>query len=1115
MKNISTPSATLTVGQKRYRIVDLESCVGGALHRLPVVLRLLLENVLRNMRGEEKAAAVAALVQWLESGASEAEIPFQPGRVLMHDTTSTPALVDIAGMRDALAEAGFDPAILNPQLPVDVSIDHSLAVEAYARKDAAAQNMRHEIRRNQERYRFLRWASRSLEGVRINPPGTGIMHTINLEQLATVVTSKEIDGELWAMPDMMIGTDSHTPMINGIGVLGWGVGGLEAQSVMFGMPTMLRIPDVIGVRLTGALRPGVLATDLALTVTQRLRSIGVTGEFVEFFGPGVSTLTAGERAVVANMAPEYGATTGYFPVDGNTLDYLRQTGRDVAAIELVRVYLQHAGLWFDPAAEPRYSRSIGIDLDTIGMHAAGPRRPQDLLRYTDIPAALRKLGGAPASDSVGMPRHPVAIAAITSCTNTSDPGLLVAAALVARKARARGLRVPSWVKTSLGPGSPAAAAYLKRAGLLEDLAAVGFDIVGYGCTTCIGNSGPLPDDIARAADAGAIHPVAMLSGNRNFPGRIHPNLDLAFLMSPPLVVAYALAGDAERNLGAEPVGETPDGRPVYLDELWPSRSETTACLEQCLKPEDFPREFKMASRNPLWDALDAPQSALFPWDPASTTLRRPPFASADAGSLLGRYSAYPLLILGDDITTDHISPASAIPPDSLVADFLVERGEDRRDLNVFASRRGNWEVMLRGAFHSKTLVNLLSPGAPVAHTLHVPSGSVLPLWEAAQRYRDAGDSVVVVAGERYGMGSSRDWAAKVQRLLGVRAVLALSFERIHRSNLIGMGILPICLPADKSPQALGLRPGDRIEIDAGAESIRPRGAVTVRVIRADAAVEEFMARAGVETQLEVKLLNHGGVIPTILNQSAAASLRQAFAPTGVMRASINLGNPILANKHPSTGEPGGVSVDLARALAERLGVDLELVVFDAAGKSVQAVSEQRADIGFFAIDPVRGREIAFTSPYVLIEGAYLVADASLLQGNDEVDRPGTRVVVGKGSAYDLYLTRELKHAEIFRAPTSPAVVDTFLEQGMDVAAGVKQQLEADAKRLGGLRLLPGRFMVIRQAMGLPKTRGDAAARYLSAFVEEMKISGFVASALERHGIQGASVAPPAGRASDE
>ncbi|WP_144631067.1 aconitate hydratase AcnA [Bordetella genomosp. 13] len=864
------PCADLAVGPRTYRIVDLPGRHGPDYARLPAVLRLLLENALRNMRGQERDDAVRALFDWLDTGTSEAEMAFQPGRVLMHDTTSTPALVDIAAMRDALAEAGVDPSVLNPGLPVDVSVDHSLAVEAYARPDAADQNMRHEIRRNQERYRFLRWASQALQGVRINPPGTGIMHTINLEQLATVVRVDTRDGQDWAVPDMMIGTDSHTPMVNGIGVLGWGVGGLEAQTVMFGMPTMLRIPDVIGVRLTGALRPGVLATDLALTVTQRLREIGVSGEFVEFFGPGVATLGAGERAVVANMAPEYGATTGYFPVDENTLAYLRQTGRDAAAIELVRAYLQRTGLWFDPQAEPRYTRTIHVALDAIGMHAAGPRRPQDLMDYRAVPAALRAQHFQPVAPSADLPRHPVAVAAITSCTNTTDPGLLVAAALVARKARARGLAVPHWVKTSLGPGSPAAASYLGRAGLLDDLSAVGFDIVGYGCTTCIGNSGPLPEAIAQAAGAGRIQPVAMLSGNRNFPGRIHPDLELGFLMSPPLVVAYALAGDAERDLGADPVGHDAHGRPVHLADLWPTREEVDACLRQGLDAADFRRDFQIALRNPLWQALDAPDSARFPWDPASTTLRRPPFASTEWGSQLGRYAAHPLLVVGDDITTDHISPASAIPPDSLVADFLVARGDDRDDLNVFASRRGNWEVMMRAAFHSKTLANLLRPGMPVAHTLHASSGEVLPIWDAAQRYRDAGEAVVLVAGERYGTGSSRDWAAKGQRLLGIRCVLALSFERIHRSNLIGMGILPLRLPAGMGPEALRLRAGDRIEIDAPADTLRPRVDIPVRLLRGDGRVESFLARAAVETQLETELLRHGGVIPAILRQTLAA-----------------------------------------------------------------------------------------------------------------------------------------------------------------------------------------------------------------------------------------------------
>ncbi|ALM86737.1 aconitate hydratase [Bordetella sp. N] len=857
-------------------MTDLQAVAGPLLPRLPVVLRLMLENVSRNTQGAERDEAVRALLDWLEEGRSEAEIPFQPARVLMHDTTSTPALVDIAAMRDELAEAGADPASLSPLLPVEVSVDHSLAVEAYARPDAADINMSYEIRRNQERYRFLRWASRSLDGVNINPPGTGIMHTINLEQLATVVTtSVDAEGRHWAAPDMMIGTDSHTPMINGIGVLGWGVGGLEAQTVMFGMPTMLRIPDVIGVELTGSLQPGATATDLALTVTQRLRGIGVSGEFVEFFGPGVATLTAGERSVVANMAPEYGATTGYFPVDDQTLAYLRQTGRPEAAIEMVRAYMQRTGLWFDAQARPRYTKTLTIALDKIGMHAAGPRRPQDLLLHSDIPRVLGEQGFEPATGS-NLPAFPIAIAAITSCTNTSDPALLITAALVARKARKFGLKVPPWVKTSLGPGSPAAAAYLARAGFIEDLTAVGFDIVGYGCTTCIGNSGPLPDVIAAAAKARQIRPVAVLSGNRNFPGRIHPDLDLGFLMSPPLVVAYAISGDASRALEQEPVGYAPTGAAVYLNDLWPSRTEVDEALAQAIDPTDFKRCFEIAQRNPLWHQLEVGDDARFAWDPKSTTLRRPPFASLKYGSQLGTYSAYPLLIVGDDITTDHISPASAIPPDSLVADFLVERGDARDDLNVFASRRGNWEVMMRAAFHSKTLRNELAPDAPVAHTLHVPSGEILPIWEAADRYRDAGLSTVLVAGERYGTGSSRDWAAKGQRLLGIRAVLASSFERIHRSNLIGMGILPLRFPAGVGPAQLDLQPGDRITVHA--ESIQPRCAVEVKIERGSAghdggSVETLAMVAAVETQLEVELLANGGVIPTILRQRLQTAAR--------------------------------------------------------------------------------------------------------------------------------------------------------------------------------------------------------------------------------------------------
>ena len=851
-------------------LIDLPQTFGAAYTELPVVLRLLLENVLRHMQGAERAQAVQSLLAWRHRTTSEAEIAFQPGRVLMHDTTSTPALVDIAAMRDALAEAGVDPRLLNPQLRVDVSVDHSLAVESFACVQAPQENLAHEIRRNAERYRFLRWAAAALEGVHINPPGTGIMHTINLEQLASVVTTQVRDGQTWVVPDMMIGTDSHTPMVNGIGVLGWGVGGLEAQTVMFGMPTLLRIPDVIGVELTGRLPVGVLATDLALEVTHVLRQIGVSGEFVEFYGPGVATLSAGERCVVANMAPEYGATTGYFPVDEQTLQYLRQTGRSAAHVALVRTYCQRQGVWLDPQAAPRYTRRVHIDLTQLQTAIAGPRRPQDRHPHGQARALLAALEFQPTTPSASLPRHPVAMAAITSCTNTSDPALLMAAGLLARKARARGLHVPSWVKTSLAPGSPAAASYLARAGLLEDLQAVGFDIVGYGCTTCIGNSGALTSEVVQAQRAQQVEPVAILSGNRNFPGRVHPEVSLAFIMSPPLVIAFALAGNAEVDLSQEPVQRDDQDRPVYLHELWPTQAEVHAHLQRGLAVEDFRRDFQIASQNPQWHALQAPQGPRYPWEKESNILRRPPFVSVDEGSLLGHYQAYPLLVVGDDVTTDHISPASAIPSDSRVADYLVARGEPRDDLNVFASRRGNWEVMVRASFHSKTLINLLRPDMPVAHTLHVPSGEVLPLWDAACRYREAGDSVVLVAGERYGMGSSRDWAAKGQRLLGIRAVLAVSFERIHRSNLIGMGILPLRLPAGVTPQTLALQPGDRIAVQADARDMQPRCRVNVCVHRLDGRQEHWEAQAAVETQLEVTLLREGGVIPTILHKTLHA-----------------------------------------------------------------------------------------------------------------------------------------------------------------------------------------------------------------------------------------------------
>lgn len=880
MKNISYfPPSYLEVGGRRLAFIDLPSLFGEDLKRLPLVLRLLLENVVRHSQGQERIDAVTAMFAWLEQKTSEAEIPFQPTRVLMHDTTSTPALVDIAAMRNVLAEAGVDPTVLKPVVPVDVSVDHSLAVEAYAQSDAVSENLLHEMRRNEERYRFLRWASKALDGVRIHPPGTGIMHTMNLEQLATVVKteSRMLDGvpTVYAIPDTLIGTDSHTPMINGIGVLGWGVGGLEAQTVMFGMPTMLRIPDVVGVRLTGRLGPAATSTDMALTVTQRLREIDVTSNFVEFFGPGVATLSAGDRAVVANMAPEYGATTGYFGIDDETVKYLKTTGRTADNITLVEAYARRNGLWFEPNAEPVYTRVIEIALDEIGMEVAGPTRPQDRLHYSQIPGALERAAPAPAIQVESMPAYPVAIASITSCTNTSDPRLLITAGLVARKARSFGLQPAQWVKTSLAPGSPAAASYLRRSGLLDDLEAIGFGIVGFGCATCIGNSGPLTGPIRDMIREETGRPVAVLSGNRNFPGRVHPDLSLGFLASPPLVVALGLAGDAKKNLETEPVATAADGTPVFLHDLWPTREEVDHYLAAGQNPDDYRTAFEAASKNPVWHALEAPDGPLFPWDEHSNYLQRPPFAALDAGTMLGEYTAYPLMIVGNDITTDHISPASAIPAKSLVADYLVQRGEDRSDLNVFASRRGNWQVMMRAAFHSRTLVNHLKKDVPVAHTLHIPSGETMPIWEAAQRYHNAGESVVVIAGERYGTGSSRDWAAKGLRLLGVRAVLASSFERIHRSNLIGMGILPLQIMNAGELTSLSVEQGDRISIRVRPGSLQPRCGVTVEVQRRSGEVDRIDAKVAVETQLEVELLNAGGVIPLILKNTIQASRKDA------------------------------------------------------------------------------------------------------------------------------------------------------------------------------------------------------------------------------------------------
>ena len=853
------------------RCVDLPAEAGSALERLPFTHRILLENVLRQ-GGAAAEQGRADLLAWLDTGRSEAAITFSPSRILMHDTTCGPALVDIAAMRDVLMAAGGDPTLLNPDRPVATSTDHSLAVDYAGLLDAPARNMARELERNGERYRFMKWAAGAVDGFRVFPPSSGIMHTINMERLATVAAREMRDGALWAIPDTLVGTDSHTPMINALGVLGWGVGGLEAEGAMFQVPVALRIPEVIGVRLTGMLQAGALATDFALTVTERLRRYGVAGEFVEFFGPGLEHLTVGQRAVAANMAPEYGATTGFFPIDRHTLDYLRVTGRSDAQVALVEALARRQGLWRRPEVVPRYTDVIEIDLSALRSSLAGPRRPQDRLEPAEAPAALASVfDGVLPGKADEPPADAVAIAAIASCTNTTDIGLLVAAGLVARKARALGLSPPPWVKTSLTPGSPATRLRLERAGLLADLEAVGFAIAGHGCATCIGNSGPLSAPIAMAAASRGLKPIAVLSGNRNFPGRVHTQVEHALLASPPLVVAFALAGRASLDITRDVLGHAPDGQPVRLADLWASQDEIDTFARLAQSPDDVALAYDAAEASPAWKALQAPDTARFPWDPASTYLRPPPFVTLTSrGAGQGPLRARPLLVLGDDVTTDHISPAGAIPAASEAGRHLIAAGADPADLNVYASRRGNWEVMVRGLFTNRTLVNYLGRDLTPGWTFD-PDGQPAPAWTAAQRFAVLETPLVILAGERYGTGSSRDWAAKGVQLLGVRAVLANSFERIHRSNLIGMGVAPLRLPEGWRPQDLAVTEHDIIEIDWRLDTLTPRAKVEVRIHRADGAVVGGLAAALVETRAEVELLQAGGMIPHILRRALARS----------------------------------------------------------------------------------------------------------------------------------------------------------------------------------------------------------------------------------------------------
>ncbi len=870
-------------GRVRYfRLAALEARGLGPVGRLPFSIRVLLESMLRHCDGYHVCEEdVAWLAGWDPVGGEQREIAFLPARVLLQDFTGVPAVVDLAALRSAMARLGGDPGRINPLIPVDLVIDHSLQVDRFGTAGSLAHNVEQEFERNRERYAFLRWGQASLRNLRVVPPATGICHQVNLEYLARVVEVR--DGT--AFPDTLVGTDSHTTMINGLGVLGWGVGGIEAEAVMLGQPVYMLVPRVVGVRLVGEPGPGVTATDVVLYVTQRLRAHGVVGKFVEFFGPGVEALDLPDRAVLANMAPEYGATAGFFPVDRVTLEYLRFTGRPAGHVDLVERYTREQGLFREPGGpDPVYSEVVEIDLGAVEPSVAGPRRPQDRIRLGDLGSAFRRdleeTFGRPPAARVEVPSDTgafvlthgaVVIASITSCTNTSNPALMLAAGLVARKAVERGLSVRPWVKTSLAPGSRVVTRYLEAAGLLPYLEALRFHVVGYGCATCIGNSGPLPEAVARAVRDNGLVVAGVLSGNRNFEGRIHPLVKANYLASPPLVVAYALAGTVDIDLERDPLAVDPNGQPVYLHELWPSPAELQEALGRAVSSDLFGREYAAVfDGNELWNRIPVRAGELYPWDPDSTYIQEPPFfrdMALEPPGIRPIRNARVLLVLGDSVTTDHISPAGAIPADSPAGRYLLEHGVPPEAFNSFGSRRGNHEVMMRGTFGNVRIRNRLAPGTEGGFTTHLPSGEVMPVYDAAVRYRDEGVPLVVLAGRDYGMGSSRDWAAKGTALLGVRAVIARSFERIHRSNLVGMGVLPLEFVEGESAEALGLTGREVLDIEVDGD-LRPGQTVRVRARREDGTETAFVVRVRIDTPVEMDYYRNGGILHAVLRRLA-------------------------------------------------------------------------------------------------------------------------------------------------------------------------------------------------------------------------------------------------------
>jgi aconitate hydratase len=933
--------AGLDVGDRSFEVFRLDALASvGDVAGLPFSLKVLLENLLRTEDGSAVTAEdVEAFARWDPAAATDREIAFSPARVLMQDFTGVPAVVDLAAMRDAMAELGGDPARINPLAPAELVIDHSVIADVAGRPDAFVRNAELEFERNRERYAFLRWGQQAFADFKVVPPDTGIVHQVNLEYLARVVFTND-RGQ--AYPDTLVGTDSHTPMVNGLGVLGWGVGGIEAEAAMLGQPISMLMPKVVGFKLSGELPEGATATDLVLTVTELLRRHGVVGKFVEFYGPGVGNVPVENRATIGNMSPEYGSTCAIFPIDGETLRYLEFTGRPPELIALVEAYAKEQGLWHDPAAEPRYSERVELDLGTVVPSLAGPRRPQDRVALSDAKwgfrAALEEMAPArpsrpdapvdrriredgadeaaaetfPASDPpaamAGTSEHAnhdpapagwfepdpagasgrpsnrvpvlladgtafeldhghVVIAAITSCTNTSNPSVMLAAGLLARNAVDRGLAAKPWVKTSLAPGSKVVMDYYERAGLIPYLEKLGFHLVGYGCTTCIGNSGPLAPEVSEAVDRGQLVVASVLSGNRNFEGRINPDCRMNYLASPPLVVAYAIAGSMDVDLLNDPLGRDPDGNLVFLRDIWPSSAEVSELIGRAVQSDMFRKSYAQVFQgDERWNSMDVPTGQSFAWDEASTYVRRPPYFDgmpATPEPLADIRGARVLAVLGDSVTTDHISPAGVIKRDSPAGRHLMEHGVEPKDFNSYGSRRGNHEVMIRGTFANIRLRNRLAPGTEGGVTLHLPDGEQMTIYDAAMRYQADGVPLVVLAGKEYGSGSSRDWAAKGTRLLGVRAVLAESYERIHRSNLVGMGVLPLELPAGETVASLGLTGHETFDVE-GLEGAGAGGFPGEVTVRADG--RELRCRVRIDTPNEVEYYRHGGILQYVLRQ---------------------------------------------------------------------------------------------------------------------------------------------------------------------------------------------------------------------------------------------------------